>query len=88
MAAFRAGVEEIIRGSVLYNAQGETQAVTRPMQLFTRWYGFSYIPSPVVKCTRADRFKRVGATSLNNVFAIHTAHLNPALAGLRKHAMR
>jgi hypothetical protein len=32
---------EIFRGGKLYNAQGVTQAVVYPMQLFTRWYGFS-----------------------------------------------
>jgi hypothetical protein len=32
----------IIRGGALYDAQGGSQAVTRPMQLFTRWYGFAY----------------------------------------------
>ena len=33
---------EIIRGGMLYDAQSTTQAVTRPMQMFTRWYGFAY----------------------------------------------
>jgi hypothetical protein len=33
---------DIIREGVLYDAQGVTQAVARPMQLFTRWYGFAY----------------------------------------------
>jgi hypothetical protein len=33
---------DIIREGVLYDAQGMTQAVARPMQLFTRWYGFAY----------------------------------------------
>lgn len=33
---------EIIFGGALYNTHGVTQAVLRPMQMFTRWYGFSY----------------------------------------------
>ena len=33
---------EIIRGGVLYDAQGATQEITRPLQLFTRWYGFAF----------------------------------------------
>jgi hypothetical protein len=33
---------ETIRGGVLYDTQGVARAVTRPMQLFTRWYGFAY----------------------------------------------
>lgn len=32
---------EIFRGGKLYNAQGVTQAVVYPMQMLTRWYGFS-----------------------------------------------
>jgi len=31
----------IFRGGKLYNAQGVAQAVTYPMQMLTRWYGFS-----------------------------------------------
>ncbi len=33
---------EIIRGGVLYDAPGAAQEITRPMQLFTRWYGFAF----------------------------------------------
>ena len=34
--------EEIIRGGALCNKYGATQSSDRPMQLFLRWYGFSY----------------------------------------------
>jgi hypothetical protein len=33
---------ESIRGGVLYDVQGVRQAVERPVQMFTRWYGFAY----------------------------------------------
>ena len=33
---------ESIREGSLYDTQGAIQSVTRPMQLFTRWYGFAY----------------------------------------------
>ena len=32
---------EILRGGQLYNAQGVAQAVVYPLQMLTRWYGFS-----------------------------------------------
>ena len=33
---------EIIRGGGLYDAQNAAQEIIRPMQLFTRWYGFAF----------------------------------------------
>ncbi len=33
---------EIIREGASWNVQGLPQAASRPMQLFTRWYGFAY----------------------------------------------
>jgi hypothetical protein len=33
---------EIIRGSTLYDMQGVAKKSERPMQLFSRWYGFAY----------------------------------------------
>jgi hypothetical protein len=33
---------EIIHGGTLRDAQGQIQTVSRPMQLFTRWYGFAH----------------------------------------------
>ena len=33
---------ETSRGGVLYDEQGVAQATDRPMQMFTRWYGFAY----------------------------------------------
>ena len=32
----------VVRNGVLYNEQGERQPAERPLQLFTRWYGFAY----------------------------------------------
>lgn len=33
---------EIIRGGMLFDTKGATQKIIRPMQLFTRWYGFAF----------------------------------------------
>ncbi len=33
---------ETIHSGVLYDKQGVTETATRPMQMFTRWYGFAY----------------------------------------------
>ncbi len=32
----------VVRNGMLYNEQGERQPAARPLQLFTRWYGFAY----------------------------------------------
>ena len=31
-----------LQNGILTNAQGETQTIDRPQQMFSRWYGFSY----------------------------------------------
>ena len=38
----RLNTGETIRGGVLYDKQGVTETAARPMQMFTRWFGFSY----------------------------------------------
>ena len=33
--------DQYVEGSILYDADGTRAEATRPLQIFTRWYGFS-----------------------------------------------